>query len=88
MKNTNPFFYLYQMWIGRCELLDNSQRSGIREISIINNMPVETCSVLQKEFRCYENWEHVLTLKMLTNLKKFQTGKRTDWGNRLLMQKD
>lgn len=53
MKNTKPFFYLYQMWIGRCELLDNIHRSGIREISIINSMPVETCSVLQKEFRWY-----------------------------------
>lgn len=76
MKNTNPFFYLYQMWIGRYELLDNIQRSEIREISIINNMPAETRSVLQKEFRCYRNWENLLTLKMLTNLKKFQAGKK------------
>lgn len=50
---TPNLFYLYQMWIGRCELFDNFHRSGIREVSIINSMPVETCSVLQKEFRWY-----------------------------------
>lgn len=46
------FFYLYQMCIFRCELLENSQKRGMMELSIIDNMLVETCYILQKEFRC------------------------------------